>query len=337
MRLALLSFWHVHAADYARDAAEHSAAEIVTAWDAHPERGRVEAGARNLPFVADLEAILADRSIEGAIVTTETTAHGELVPKLAAAGKHVFIEKVIAPTLRESLAIVDAVRAAGVTMSVALTRANLPATETALALIAEGRIGQPTSARVRIAHDGALPTPDRPDGWLPVRFFDVAESGGGAMIDLGAHPLYVTRLFLGLPERVTAIYGDVTGRDADDNSVAVFGYADGAIGIAETGFVSGARNSGFEINGAEGTLLHELGADHLLLKVRGGETERIPLPPAGPGSFARWLDAIQTGGSTEDNLCLALELSALHEAVALSANTGRTIALREIDGWDRLA
>ncbi|MCC6793132.1 MAG: Gfo/Idh/MocA family oxidoreductase [Thermomicrobiales bacterium] len=337
MRLALLSFWHVHAADYARDAAEHPVTEIVAVWDAQPERGRLEAETRHLTFVDDLDAMLLDPSIEGVIVTTETTAHIDLVPKIAAAGKHIFIEKVIAPTLRESLAIVDAVRAADVTMMVALTRAIVPATVRTLELIGQGTIGTPTSSRVRIAHDGALPTPDRPDGWLPVRFFDVDESGGGAMIDLGAHPLYLTRLFLGMPDRLTAIYGDVTGRDADDNAVALFGYANGAIGVAETGFVSGARNSGFEINGTEASILHELGADHLLLKKRGDETERIELPAAGPGSFARWVDAIQTGASTDDNLRLALELSALHEAAAHSAEWGRAVALEELDGWERLA
>lgn len=336
MRLALLSFWHVHAADYARDAASHPETEIVAVWDSQPERGRIESEVRGLHYISDLDEILADRSIDGVIVTTETTAHGEILPKVAAAGKHVFVEKLIAPTLQESLEIVEAVREAGVTMMVALTRAILPATKHTLDLIAEGRIGQPTSARVRFAHDGALPAPDRPDGWLPVRFFDSAESGGGAMIDLGAHPLYLNRLFLGMPQTVTAVYGDVTGRDTDDNAVAVFGYRNGAIGIAETGFVSGARNSGFEVNGTEASAVYEFGADHLMLKGPGGAIERIELLEEGPNAFALWVDAVQTGRSTEDNVVLALELSALSEAASRSAASGCTVALSELAGWTTL-
>lgn len=337
MRLALLSFWHVHAADYARDAIANPETEIVAVWDSVPERGRLEAETRGLRFEPDLEAILADRSIDGVIVTTETTAHATILPMAAAAGKQIFVEKVIAPTLLESLAIVRAVREGSVTMAVALTRATLPATRQAIALIARDRIGQPTSARVRIAHDGALPTPDRPGGWLPARFFDPAQSGGGAMIDLGAHPLYLTRLFLGMPESVIARYGDVTGRGMDDNAVALFGYANGAIGIAQTGFVNGARHSGFEVNGTEGGLFHELGADHLIVKRRDVASERVALPAEGPGSFDRWVDAIRNGRSTGDNVMLALELSALYEATALSAASGRAIRMTDIDGWEELA
>ena len=33
IRVAMLSFWHVHAKDYARLAAEHPDTEIVAVWD----------------------------------------------------------------------------------------------------------------------------------------------------------------------------------------------------------------------------------------------------------------------------------------------------------------
>jgi len=336
MRLALLSFWHVHAADYAQEAAEHSDTEIVAVWDEHPERGRTEAAARGLDYVDDLGAVLRDSRIDGVIVTTATTVHATLIPAAAAAGKHVFAEKVIAPTLRESLAIVQAVENAGVTMSIALSRALEPTTTAIWQLIDDGRIGRPNSARIRFAHDGALPTPDRPDGWLPARFYDPAESGGGAMLDLGAHPLYLTRLFLGIPRTVTATFGDVTGRDVDDNAVAVLGYENGAIGIAETSFVSGAPGSAIVVTGSEGSVRYMVGEDHLILR-RGREAaERIELTEPNRTPFQRWVEAIRTGASTRENLTLALELSALAEAAGRSAAEGRAVLLAELDGWQEL-
>ena len=88
--------------------------------------------------------------------------------------------------------------------------------------------------RCRLAHDGAVG-----DGWLPPQFFDPVEAGGGALVDLGCHPVYLTRLFLGgMPETVSAVYGHVTGRAVEDNAVVTMRHATGAVAIAETGFVT---------------------------------------------------------------------------------------------------
>ena len=70
------------------------------------------------------------------------------------------------------------------------------------------------------------------------------------MIDLGCHPMYLSSLFLGMPESVTASYGYVTGREVEDNAVVTLNYANGSIGIVEAGFVN--RFSPFTIE------IHEL-------------------------------------------------------------------------------
>ena len=57
-------------------------------------------------------------------------------------------------------------------------------------------LGRLTLVRVRLAHDGALG-----DGWLPEHFYDPAATAGGALIDLGCHPMYLARLFLGRDAR----------------------------------------------------------------------------------------------------------------------------------------
>src|SRR4051794_35176558 len=198
VRIGLLSFWHVHAADYAKEAHDDPRAELAVIWDEVPERGRLEAEARGARYEADLDAVIGDPAIDAVVVTSATTAHHELITRAARAGKHVFTEKVIAPTLLESLAIVEATEQAGVVFSVALSRTVDPGTLKVIELIQRGAIGTPTASGVGVGHEGALPTADGPDGGLPHRFYDAAASGGGALIDLGAHPLYLTRLFLGM-------------------------------------------------------------------------------------------------------------------------------------------
>jgi predicted dehydrogenase len=108
MRIALLGFWHVHAKDYAADAAAHPETEIVAAWDDDRERGATRASQLGVPFVADLDALLARDDIDGVIVTTKTSAHPAVIGAAVAAGKHVFTEKVLALTPAEADWILDA-------------------------------------------------------------------------------------------------------------------------------------------------------------------------------------------------------------------------------------
>lgn len=346
MQLALLSFWHVHADDYVAEALAHPAVSLRTAWDADAERGAAKSAQYGLKFQPDLDALLADPAVAGVIVTSSTAEHRELIPRAARAGKHVFAEKVIAPTLAETDAILAAVAEAGVTMRVALNRALEPATLKALELIAAGEVGEIREVGVRLAHDGALPSAEHPTGWLPERFYDPAEAGGGALIDLGAHPLYVTRLLLGMPARLRAVARSETGRAVEDGATVTFSAANGATGTAEVSIADADRGYSLSVTGGDGSITYTQGGDFLL--ERGGATETVPLDAEWPRPFARFVEAIrprdphgqQTGtgplgpsappDSTADNLALARDLSALVEASYRSIASGEAVELASL-------
>src|SRR5579883_2764842 len=198
IRVALLSFWHVHAKDYARQATAHPEAEIVAAWDESPERGRAEAERWGARFYERLDDLLARPEIDGVIVDTPTVQHREVMLAAARAGKHIFTEKVLAPTLRECNEIVAAVDAAGVVLTVSLPRLYTGYTAAIKQIVEAGTLGDLTLVRTRLSHNGAIATAENPRGWLPEHFYNAAQTAGGAMIDLGCHPMYLTRLFLGL-------------------------------------------------------------------------------------------------------------------------------------------
>jgi predicted dehydrogenase len=79
-RVAVLSFWHIHAKDYALQAEEHPGTEITAVWDENGERGQAEAAERGVPFHDDLEGLLSREDVDGVIVTTPTVAHREVIP-----------------------------------------------------------------------------------------------------------------------------------------------------------------------------------------------------------------------------------------------------------------
>jgi scyllo-inositol 2-dehydrogenase (NAD+) len=95
--------------------------------------------------------------------------------------------------------------------------------------------------RCRVAHNGGIPSDEHPIGWLPERFYKPEEAGGGAMFDLGAHPIYITNRLAGPAESISATFGSFYNHAVDDNAIITVKYKNGALGILEPSFVSGAH------------------------------------------------------------------------------------------------
>lgn len=327
IRVAMLSFWHVHARDYARQATEHPEVEIVAAWDEDPERGRAQAGELGVEFHANLDDVLAREDVDGVIVDTPTNVHRDVMVAAANAGKHIFTEKVLALTLREANEILAAVETAGVKLQVSLPRVYDPYTLAINEVLASGQLGDVTLTRTRLSHNGAIG-----EGWLPGHFYNAEQTGGGALVDLGCHPMYLARIFQGgLPETVSATYGHVTGRDVDDNAVAILSYPNGAIGVVEAGFVNRYSPFSVEVHGTEGSLLFGTPDAKLLVRSpqqKDGETfVEVPLPDRAPMAFDQWVGHINDGTTATENIALAVDLTRLMEAANLSVQNGAPVRL----------
>jgi 1,5-anhydro-D-fructose reductase (1,5-anhydro-D-mannitol-forming) len=326
IRIAILSFWHVHATDYAREAQDHPRTRIVGAWDADPERGRAGAAALGVPFHGDLTALLALPDLDGVVVTTPTSEHRAVIVAAAEAGRHIFTEKVLGLTSADCDAILEAVDRNDVTLTVSLPRLAHGYTRAIQAELADGRLGEVTLVRTRLSHDGALG-----EGWLPAQFFDPDEAGGGALVDLGCHPMYLTRLFLGaMPDRVTALFGHLTDRPVEDNAVAVLGLRSGALGVVEAGFVNRDSPFSIEVHGTDGSLFYGTPEPRLLCRTSsdGSDTwTEVPIPEDAPSPFEQWIGHIEDGSKAVENLAMAVDLTTLMEAAMRSARTGETVRL----------
>lgn len=328
IRVAMISFWHVHARDYAGEATVHPDTEIVAVWDEQPERGRAEAENLGVRFYTSLDDLLSQPDIDGVIIGTPTNMHYDVMIAATQAGKHIFTEKVLALTLHEGQQIVDAVANAGVKLTVSLPRLNAGYTQAIQDILARGWLGELTLLRTRVSHNGALG-----QGWLPAHFYNPESCGGGALIDLGCHPMYLARLFLGLPESVSANYGYLTGRAVEDNAVAVLRYPQGALGIVEAGFVNRFSPFTIEVHGTEGSLLY--GTPDSTLRMRSAvpgaagseQWEVLPLPQNRPSAFQQWVTHIQKDTTATENIQTALDLTLLMEAANLSAQSNQPVQL----------
>lgn len=330
MNLALLSYWHVHARDYEREALANPNTSIAVVWDEDVVRGAAEAERIGARFERSLDAVLADDSIDGVIVTTATSEHHRVLIAAARAGKHIFTEKVIAATTSQAREVLEAVERAGVTMMVSLPRLSNGYVRAVKSLIADEQLGTIGYVRMRVGHNGAVRTDSDPDGWLPARFFNRAEAQGGALLDLGAHPLYLIRDFMGLPERVSATFGYATGRDVDDHAVATLAYANGAIAVAEVSFIDQPGTWELDVHGERGIVRIEM--PDLQPRVRWArpnrrersEWEAIDVPADAASPFDQWVECLVNGTTDPENLALALDLTRLAEACTRSATEGST-------------
>ncbi|MBX0359318.1 Gfo/Idh/MocA family protein [Halobacillus sp. Nhm2S1] len=328
IRVALLSKWHVHAVDYAREASENPAIHISKVWDEDIERGKMWAEELGVPFDDDLKQVLSDPEIDGVILTSPTNLHKEIIMAAAHHGKHIYTEKVLSLSRTDDKEIFSSIEGAGVNFMISLPRLTSDYYLYAQKVVDEGVLGTVNMIRCRVAHNGAVPNDDHPNGWLPERFFDKDQCGGGTLIDLGAHPIYLANRLAGKPKAVSARLHSLTGRGVDDHSVATVEYDSGILAVLESSFVSSGSPFQLEIYGTDGTLMVEGSKVRIKSRTHGMNEWTCPELPAPIHSpLQQWVDDILNQEEPTIKKEDALQLTAVNEAAALSHKQNMRITI----------
>ncbi len=313
MNIAVISYWHVHAEGYTKEVLENTDSKIVAVWDEEEERGRKYAEEFSVPFMKDYDELLHNSDIQGVIITAPTSMHRELIIKAIKKGKKVFSEKVLALTLSDCLEIKEALLASGKDITLSLVKKCESTFLFAKELVDRGSLGRITYARMRNVHNGSI------GNWLPEHFYNREQCGGGAMIDLGAHPMYLLTWLLGTPLTVQSVFTDITGHGVEDNAVSVIEFEGGAVGVAETGFVSVYTPPILEISGTEGTLIVGETIRYATKETEGRWITPEELPCALPSPLVMWARDKWEGNVTfgiEDSITLTKLMEAAYESHA---------------------
>lgn len=320
MKIAVIGAWHVHTMEYAAAIQKNPKTELACLWDDDVERGKSTAEKLEIPFQPDLSAIWADPSIEGVQITTATSQHKEVLIAAAQAGKHIFTEKVLAFTNEDAAEIAKVIKKSGVTFTISYPHKTWPTLKAAKQLVESGKLGQITYARVRDAHNGSTA------GWLPPHFYDASQTGGGAMIDLGAHPMYTLHWFMGEPISIVSQFTTVTGKPVEDNAVSVIEFQNGAIGVSETGFVTTGMPYVLEMSGTKGSLMIHNNILEYSCEETGNDLVKMEdLPQASPMPIDAWIDAITTGGEAPNDIDDAVELTKFMVGAYEAFRTGKKV------------
>lgn len=247
--------------------------ELVAIAD--PNLPLAESVARRYGFAeatADVDAFIAS-DIDVISVALPNFLHADVLPKVLASGKHVFAEKPIGRTPAESAALQALAEQSPAVTGVGFSFRRLPGLAAVARAVADGRLGDVHTVRGSYCADYAAD----PTGALSWRYSQ-EQSGGGAILDIGAHAVDALHYVAGpittvlnatlrtviaerpLPTRGAIGHGASTSTETgpvtnDDTALLTVEFASGATGqIVLSRIATGTPNSlTVEVVGTKGS------------------------------------------------------------------------------------
>ncbi|WP_116952589.1 Gfo/Idh/MocA family protein [Jiangella endophytica] len=297
------------------------------------DAGRASAAATaagGVPWTTDLAEALARPDVGAAIVCTPNMTHEPIAQQIAAAGKHLLMEKPLTITVASARAVVDAFDAAGTVVMAAHTHRFYDYARAVDDAIAGGAVGRPVFARLALL--GGWIWPDW-RAWV----LDPAKSGGHALHN-GVHLLDLVSCWL--RDEPVSVYARGRAQTAAELRIHDYlemhvEYAGGANAVCEMS--RGHRPSTLDrrdvlVAGTDGVL--QLPADGWGSTVV-TESGTSLLHPQAANGFAvqldAWLDAIADPAARRAMTPAdAVRAVALGVATELSIERGEPVTLDEV-------
>lgn len=294
---------------------------------------RAGAFARRLPHARvtlDLDTALADENVDGVLLLTPPNTHLELGVRVAAAGKHLLIEKPIEVTTSRARELVAKCEERGIVAAAVLQHRTRDASRRLRQLLDARALGDIHSASI------AVPW------WRPQSYYDepgrgtLARDGGGVLMTQAIHTLDLFLWLVGRPDEVFAYATTSRGHrmECEDTVAGVLKYRGGCIASlhASTAIFPGFPER-IEISGSNGSAT--LSGGRLIVHYMDGSTlEEGATASLGSGAnpmafshhahqavIANFIDAATHGTEPVASLRSALDVHLLIDAlIASSAN-----------------
>ncbi len=170
----------------------------------------------------DTERMLDAVKPDGVIIAGPNATHRQMALACIARGIPAIVEKPVADTLSDALAIVDAAKAAKVPMLTGHHRRHNPIMRAARDFVASGALGQLAAVTGTWLHR-------KPDDYYNVTWR--REAGGGPILINAIHDIDCLRMVVGEIESVQATAAhNMRGFPVEDTAAAVLTFANGALG-----------------------------------------------------------------------------------------------------------
>src|SRR3984957_325012 len=348
IRVAIVGLVHGHVKGFLAALPGNQASTLVAIVEPQEALAKDYAAKYHLDaklFYTDLEKMLAEQRPDAVLVYTTIVDHRKVIEAAARHGVSSMVEKPLATTLQDALAIRSVARNSGTPDRPVQVLVNYETTWYAsnhevIVQAAAGKLGELRKVVVHDGHEGPKEIGVGPE-WLPW-LTDPQQNGAGALFDFGCYGAdLMTVLMHGQPPiSVTA----VTQTDkpeiyprVDDDATVILRYPKAQAVLMPSWNWSFARKD-MEVYGNAGYAITE-GADHVRVRYRGEKAEpdtpltAPPLPEPQRDSLS-YLAAVLRGHLQPDGDLSSLEptvaVMQILDAARRSAQTGKTVVLTRL-------
>jgi predicted dehydrogenase len=239
-----------------RASAKSEKLKIVAGYSRSPEKRQAFQAELSVPAAATMDAILADLSIEGVILTVPNEQHLPMATEVAKARKHVYTEKPIASTLVEGLQIAALEKKYGVTVTVGHSARLLAGIRKIREAIDSGELGRVAFIEANFSNNRALELTPKAWRWYKDK------APGGPLSQLAIHQFDVLRYLGGEVAEASGMASKLSpvGAEVDDQSMTLVKFADGKVGYVGSCWTSPGIFS-VRVFGSKGLMHYEIDFD----------------------------------------------------------------------------
>jgi len=284
----------------------------------NPDRLRDFAGRHRLALVGELEAVLADRTIDAVVVATPHSLHCEQIIAAANAGKAVFCEKPLTLTKAEAARAIETCRKAGVVLGIGTDKRFFPPLRELLRLAKGGELGRILHLEAHFSNEVA--------GTFSEWRYSPDESPAGGMTGTGIHMLDALVALAGPVRRVQALLlSHKPPPDPHDSLSALLEFASGTSGTLA---MVRSTPAYFRLHafGRDGSA-EALGRTDLVLRRSGAEPQHLSFPPIDSvrANLEAFADAVAGVSPYPISTSEMLDTVAALEAIAKAAKSDRRL------------
>jgi len=337
LRVAIVGLVHGHVHGFLSSYQHRPEIEIVAVVEPDSKLRSSAAtryGFQAAQMFADLDDMIAKVHPQAVLVYTNTFDHRHVVETCARHGVHVMMEKPLAVSLEDALAMQKAAHAGKIHVLVNYETSWYPSNHAAYDLVHDGSVGDVRKVVVHDGHKGPKEIGVEPEflSWLT----DPKLNGGGALFDFGCYGAdLMTWLMDGQrPQSVTAVTQqfkpEIYSR-VDDEATIVLTYPK-AQAIIQASWNWPIDRKDMEVYGQTGQAI-TVKRDNLRVQ-RAAENQEQPLAakpiPAPYDDELSYLRAVIVDGAKEDalsSLDTNVTVTEILDAARRSAEEGKTVRL----------